>query len=126
MRKIMVLAAMLAMMMVASSPAMADEIDIDSDDGVVFTNEFTGDSDVVEDFFDEIEDEEFLFFSDFYQFDEDDFDDESFVILIPRIATSTSSSSKTSSSVRRRGSYDEGGSRREVPARLLTAVEEDY
>ncbi|CAA9294617.1 MAG: hypothetical protein AVDCRST_MAG93-4159 [uncultured Chloroflexia bacterium] len=88
MRKIMVLAAMLAMMMVASSPAMADEIDIDSDDGVVFTSEFTGDSDDVEDFFDEIEDEEFLFFSDFYGFDEDDFDDdddddddESFVIF---------------------------------------------
>jgi hypothetical protein len=85
MRKIMVLAAMLAMMMVASSPAMADEIDIDSDDGVVFTNEFTGDSDDVEDFFDEIEDEELLFFSDFSDFDEDDFDDddedESFVIF---------------------------------------------
>jgi hypothetical protein len=79
MRKIMVLAAMLAMMMVASSPAMADEIDIDSDDGVVFTSEFTGDSDDVEDFFDEIEDEELLFFSDFYDFDEDD--DESFVIF---------------------------------------------
>ena len=75
----MVLAAMLAMMMVASSPAMADEIDIDSDDGVVFTSEFTGDSDDVEDFFDEIEDEELLFFSDFYDFDEDD--DESFVIF---------------------------------------------
>ena len=83
MRKIMVLAAMLAMMMVASSPAMADEIDIDSDDGVVFT----GDSDDVEDFFDKIEDEELLFFSDFNGFDEDDFDDddddedESFVIF---------------------------------------------
>ena len=72
---------MLAMMMVASSPAMADEIDIDSDDGVVFTNEFTSDSADVEDFFDEIEDEELLFFSDFYGFDEDDFDDESFVIF---------------------------------------------
>ena len=84
MRKLIVLAAMLAMMMVASSPAMADEIDIDSDDGVVFTSEFTGDSDDIEDFFDEIEDEELLFFSDFYGFDEDDFDDdddESFVIF---------------------------------------------
>jgi hypothetical protein len=85
----MVLAAMLAMMMVATAPAMADEIDIDSDDGVVFTNEFSSDSDAVEDFFDEIADEEFLFFSDFYGFDEDDFDDddddddddESFVIF---------------------------------------------
>ena len=84
MRKIMVIAAMLAMMMVASSPAMADEIDIDSDDGVVFTSEFSSDSDDVEDFFDEIEDEEVLFFSDFYGFDEDDFDDdddESFVVF---------------------------------------------
>ncbi len=89
MRKFMVLAAMLGMMMVASSPAMAGEIDIDSDDGVVFTSKFTGDSDDVEDFFDEIEDEELLFFSDFYGFDEDDFDDddddddddESFVIF---------------------------------------------
>ena len=81
MRKLMVLAAMLAMMMVAAAPAMADEIDIDSDDGVVFTNEFSSDSDAVEDFFDEIEDEEFLFFSDFYGFDDDD--DESFVIFDP-------------------------------------------
>ena len=72
MRKIMVLATMLAMMMVASSPAMADEIDIDGDDGVVFT----GDSDDVEDFFDEIDDGELLFFSDFNDFDEDDFDDD--------------------------------------------------
>lgn len=84
MRKLMVLAAMLAMMMVAAAPAMADEIDIDSDDGVVFTNEFSSDSDAVEDFFDEIEDEEFLFFSDFYGFDDDDDDDdESFVIFDP-------------------------------------------
>ncbi len=82
MRKFMVLAAMLGMMMVASSPAMAGEIDIDSDDGVVFTSEFTGDSDDVEDFFDEIEDEGFLFYSDFYGFDDDDDDDdESFVIF---------------------------------------------
>jgi hypothetical protein len=33
MRKLMVLATMLAMMMVATAPAMADEIDIDNDFG---------------------------------------------------------------------------------------------
>ncbi|MCA1718294.1 MAG: hypothetical protein LC781_16225 [Actinobacteria bacterium] len=85
MRKLMAVAAMLAMMLVAASPAMADEIEIESDDGVFFTSnveDFDGDD--FEDFFDEVEDEGIFFISfdfdedDFEDFDEDDFDEVDF------------------------------------------------
>ncbi len=82
MRKLMAVAAMLAMMLVAASPAMADEIETDGDNGVFFTSnveDFDGDD--FEDFFDEVEDEGIFFISsdfdddDFEDFDEDDFED---------------------------------------------------
>lgn len=85
MRKLMAVAAMLAMMLVAASPAMADEIEIEGDDGVFFTSnveDFDGDD--FEDYFDEIEDEGIFFISsdfdedDFEDFDEDDFDEVDF------------------------------------------------
>ncbi len=85
MRKLMAVAAMLAMMLVAASPAMADEIEIESDDGVFFTSEVEDfDGDDFEDFFDEVEDEGIFFISsdfdedDFEDFDEDDFDEVDF------------------------------------------------
>ena len=85
MRKLMAVAAMLAMMLVAASPAMADEIETDGDNGVFFTSnveDFDGDD--FEDFFDEVEDEDIFFISsnfdedDFEDFDEDDFDEVDF------------------------------------------------
>ena len=85
MRKLMAVAAMLAMMLVAASPAMADEIEIEGDDGVFFTSnveDFDGDD--FEDYFDEIEDEGIFFISsdfdedDFEDFDEDNFDEVDF------------------------------------------------
>ncbi len=85
MRKLMAVAAMLAMMLLAASPAMADEIEIEGDDGVFFTSnveDFDGDD--FEDFFDEVEDEGIFFISsdfdddDFGDFDEDDFDEVDF------------------------------------------------
>lgn len=85
MRKLMAVAAMLAMMLVAASPAMADEIETDGDNGVFFTSnveDFDGDD--FEDFFDEVEDEGIFFISsdfdddDFEDFDEDDFDEVDF------------------------------------------------
>ena len=85
MRKLMAVATMLAMMLVAASPAMADEIEIEGDDGVFFTSnveDFDGDN--FEDFFDEVEDEGIFFISsdfdedDFEDFDEDDFDEVDF------------------------------------------------
>ncbi|MBA3472929.1 MAG: hypothetical protein H0T57_06800 [Rubrobacter sp.] len=85
MRKLMAVAAMLAMMLVAASPAMADEIEIEGDDGVFFTSEVEDfDGDDFEDFFDEVEDEGIFFISsdfdedDFEDFDEDDFDEVDF------------------------------------------------
>jgi hypothetical protein len=81
MRKLMAVAAMLAMMLVAASPVMADEIETDGDNGVFFTSnveDFDGD------FFDEVEDEGIFFISsdfdddDFEDFDEDDFDEVDF------------------------------------------------
>lgn len=83
MRKLMAVAAMLAMMLVAASPAMAEEIE--GDDGVFFTsNVEDSDGDYFEDFFDEVEDEGIFFISsdfdgdDFEDFDEDDFDEVDF------------------------------------------------
>ena len=84
MRKLMAVAAMLAMMLVAASPAMADEIETEGDEGVFFTSnveDFDGDD--FEDFFDEVEDEGIFFISsdfddDFEDFDEDDFDEVDF------------------------------------------------
>ena len=72
MRKLMVVAAMLAMMLLAASPAMADEIEIEGDDGVLFTSnveDFDGDD--FEDFFDEV---------DFFSFEsvDSDFDEVEF------------------------------------------------
>lgn len=85
MRKLMAVAAMLAMMLVAASPAMADEIEVEGDDGVFFTsNVEDSDGDYFEDFFDEVEDEGIFFISsdfdgdDFEDFDEDDFDEVDF------------------------------------------------
>ena len=78
MRKLMAVAAMLAMMLVAASPAMADEVEIEGDDGVFFTSN-------IEDFDgDDFEDEGIFFISsdfdgdDFEDFDEDDFDEVDF------------------------------------------------
>jgi hypothetical protein len=78
MRKLMAVAAMLAMMLVAASPAMADEVEIEGDDGVFFTSS-------IEDFDgDDFEDEGIFFISsdfdgdDFEDFDEDDFDEVDF------------------------------------------------
>jgi hypothetical protein len=85
MRKLMAVAAMLAMMLLAASPAMADEIEVEGDDGVFFTSnveDFDGDD--FEDFFDEVEEENIFFISsnfdedDFEDFDEDDFDEVDF------------------------------------------------
>lgn len=85
MRKLMAVAAMLAMMLVAASPAMADEIETEGDDGVFFTSNVEDfDGDYYEDFFDEVEDEGVFFISsdfdedDFEDFDEDDFDEVDF------------------------------------------------
>ena len=38
MRKLMAVVAMLAIMLLAAAPAMADEIEIEGDDGVFFTS----------------------------------------------------------------------------------------
>jgi hypothetical protein len=85
MRKLMAVVAMLAMMLLAASPAMADEIEIEGDDGVFFTSnveDFDGDD--FEDFSDEVEEENVFFISsnfdedDFEDFDKDDFDEVDF------------------------------------------------
>jgi hypothetical protein len=85
MRKLMAVVAMLAMMLLAASPAMADEIEIEGDDGVFFTSnveDFDGDD--FEDFSDEVEEENIFFISsnfdedDFEDFDKDDFDEVDF------------------------------------------------